>query len=106
MGRIFRDDRHGGILLTGPAGMGKTRLARECLEYAEQAGWPVARIDGHAEAGLIPLAGMAHLLPPDVVEATGHQGEMERAAVFRRARSIFVFSMIKWSRSTTKSMTT
>ncbi|MDX2378702.1 MAG: AAA family ATPase, partial [Acidimicrobiia bacterium] len=89
VGRIFRDDRRGGILLTGPAGMGKTRLARECLEYAEQAGWPVARIDGHAEAGLIPLAGMAHLLPPDVLEATGHHGEMERAAVFRRARSIF-----------------
>lgn len=89
VGRIFRDDRHGGILLTGPAGMGKTRLARECLDYAEQAGWPVARIDGHAEAGLIPLAGMAHLLPPDVLEATGHQGEMERAAVFRRARSSF-----------------
>jgi DNA-binding winged helix-turn-helix (wHTH) protein len=89
VGRIFRDDRHGGILLTGPVGMGKTRLARECLDYAEQAGWPVARIDGHAEAGLIPLAGMAHLLPADVLEATGHQGEMERAAIFRRARSSF-----------------
>lgn len=89
VGRVFRDDRHGGILLTGPVGMGKTRLARECLEYAEQAGWPVARVDGHAEAGLIPLAAMAHLLPLDVLEATGHQGEMERAAVFRRARSTF-----------------
>jgi hypothetical protein len=30
------------VIVAGPAGVGKTRLARECLRMAEGAGFPVA----------------------------------------------------------------
>ena len=56
----------GGVLLTGPPGQGKSRLARAAIELAGQAGLPVARINGHTEAASIPLAAFAHLLPDDL----------------------------------------
>ncbi len=76
----------GGVPLTGPAGVGKTRLARECLDTAVRLGRPVASIHGHAQARDIPLAGVSHLLPDDVLEVSGHDGALAQAVVFRRAR--------------------
>ncbi len=83
----FRDGETGGVLLTGPAGVGKTRLADECVRLAQQAGVPVARVAGHPETKPLPLAALAHLLPGDVVRATGPEGELDRATLFHRART-------------------
>jgi DNA-binding winged helix-turn-helix (wHTH) protein len=83
----FVAGRIGGVLLTGPAGVGKTRLAVECLRLAQQAGVLVARVSGHPETKSLPLAAVAHVLPPDVVAATGPEGELDRAGVFLRARA-------------------
>ena len=85
--RIFADGHHDGILLTGPAGIGKTRLARVLLDTARAAGFPTAQVSGHAEAERIPLASIAHLIPADVLEAGGADGELARTIVFQRARA-------------------
>ena len=47
----------------------------------------MARVSGHPETKPLPLAALAHLLPPDVARPTGPEGELERAALFHRARA-------------------
>ena len=81
----FLDRTTGGVVLTGGAGMGKTRLAETCIELAEGASVPSARAAGHSEGRSIPLAALAHLLPTDVT-AVGPEG-LDRATVFHRARA-------------------
>jgi DNA-binding winged helix-turn-helix (wHTH) protein len=87
IGRAFRDGETGGVLLTGRAGVGKTRLADECLRLAGEAGVPVARVSCHPETKPLPLAAVAHLLPADVARATGPEGQLDRGALFHRARA-------------------
>lgn len=82
---IDREDV-GGALLTGPPGQGKSRLARAVIETAGGSGLPVARINGHNEASGIPLAAFAHLLPDDVLDIAGLQGELASSVLFQRAR--------------------
>jgi DNA-binding winged helix-turn-helix (wHTH) protein/DNA-binding CsgD family transcriptional regulator len=83
----FNDPDAGGILFTGGAGVGKTRLADECLRLAAEAGFPVARVTGHPETKRVPLAAFSHLLPADVMHVAGPEGELERGALFHRART-------------------
>src|SRR3954465_15572364 len=45
----LRDQNIGGVMLTGAAGVGKTRLAETSLELADAAGLPSARVTGHCE---------------------------------------------------------
>src|SRR5436190_12237719 len=54
-----------GIVIVGPAGVGKTRLAEECRVAAEADGWTTARIIASRTAATAPLGALAHLLPPD-----------------------------------------
>lgn len=53
------DDEHQGIVLTGLAGVGKTRLARAAAEMAERAGWTVRRIAGTATGRPVTLGAFA-----------------------------------------------
>jgi DNA-binding winged helix-turn-helix (wHTH) protein/tetratricopeptide (TPR) repeat protein len=85
LARAFRERSAGGVVLTGGAGMGKTRLAETCIELAEAARLPSARAAGHSEGRSIPLSALAHLLPADVT-AGGPEG-LDRATVFHRART-------------------
>jgi DNA-binding winged helix-turn-helix (wHTH) protein len=89
MADLFRPDV-GGVLLTGPPGQGKSRLARAVIETAGDGGFHVARINGHTEAASIPLAAFAHLLPDDVLDVAGLQGELARSVLFQRARASIV----------------
>jgi DNA-binding SARP family transcriptional activator len=83
----YLDGDRGGVVLLGGAGLGKTRLAEECLRAATSAGLPTARIAGHPEGSDVILGGLARLLPPDIVSASGAGAELDRSALFHRARA-------------------
>lgn len=86
MGQHFRDPDRGGVVLHGPAGVGKTRLAEEALRLAERGGRRVERAMGHPSTQPIPLGALAHLLPGDLTAGIGI-GDDERTALFHGARA-------------------
>jgi len=59
---LTRSSPHG-VLLAGAAGVGKTRLALECLRLAERMGLPTARIVATRSAAALPFGALAPLLP-------------------------------------------
>jgi len=86
LGQAYRTGGSGGVMLHGPAGAGKTRLAEEALALAERSGRPVARAVGHPSTAPIPLGALAHLLPASLVGGLG-VGPEERTALFHAARA-------------------
>ncbi|HEX2178768.1 MAG TPA: LuxR C-terminal-related transcriptional regulator [Actinomycetota bacterium] len=56
----------GGVILAGPPGVGKTRLAVECLARAEAAGYAPVRASATAATSLLPFGAFAHLLPDEL----------------------------------------
>lgn len=69
------------VVLYGPAGVGKSRLADACLEAAEREGRLTARVTGSAAAALMPLGALAPVLPQDLdAKATARD-------LFERTRS-------------------
>ncbi|WP_448639879.1 LuxR C-terminal-related transcriptional regulator [Geodermatophilus sp. URMC 63] len=59
------------LVITGAAGVGRTRLAREALTAAAQQGHPTAWAVATGAAALVPLGALAHLLPAVDDGATG-----------------------------------
>ncbi|MEZ0111435.1 DNA-binding CsgD family transcriptional regulator [Catenulispora sp. EB89] len=53
-----------GVVIHGPAGIGKTRLARECLPRAVRAGFEAGQATASVPAAAVPLGAIAHLIPP------------------------------------------
>ena len=86
LGRHYRDQTCAGVVLHGPAGVGKTRLAEEALRLAERGGRRVERAVGHPASQSIPLAALAHLLPADLTSELG-VGDDERMGLFHAARA-------------------
>jgi DNA-binding CsgD family transcriptional regulator len=86
LGRYYRDGSVGGVVLHGPAGVGKTRLAEEALSRAERSGRPTARAVGHPSMASIPLGALAHMLPASLVGGLG-VGDDERTGLFHGARA-------------------
>jgi len=73
------DGQHNCIVLRGPAGVGKSRLADECLAAAEAAGARVGRATAAAAISDLPLAALAHLLPPASPDDADPRVLLERA---------------------------
>lgn len=85
IGRAYTEGATGGVVLTGPAGVGKTRLGEELLLAAGTR--PTGRVVGHPATEQIPLGALAHLLPGDLGRDLGAM-EDDRAALFHRARTL------------------
>ncbi|HEY2724945.1 MAG TPA: LuxR C-terminal-related transcriptional regulator [Pseudonocardiaceae bacterium] len=66
------------VVVAGPAGVGKTRLAREALAVAQRSGRPIRWAAGTSAATAIPLGAVAHLLP-SVETASGPLAVLQRA---------------------------
>src|SRR5829696_4732596 len=62
------DDRAHGFVIHGPAGVGKTRLADQCLALADRAGRNVARATATEGSRSVPLGALAHLLPAGLAD--------------------------------------
>ncbi|MEU9889019.1 helix-turn-helix transcriptional regulator [Sphaerisporangium sp. NPDC051011] len=59
------------FILTGPMGVGKTRLADECLALAAGEGRPVARVVASRTTAGVPFGALAHLLASPTASETG-----------------------------------
>ncbi|WP_406053778.1 LuxR C-terminal-related transcriptional regulator [Streptomyces sp. NBC_01077] len=64
--KALADGRGRGFVIYGPAGIGKSRLAEECLAQAVRAGYKSMRATASAAAGTVPLGAIAHLIPEGV----------------------------------------
>lgn len=81
--RLLEGREQRGAVIAGPAGVGKTRLARECLALAERSGATSAWVTATRSAGKLPFGAIAPLLP---AAATSGEGAAEnRIDLLRRA---------------------
>jgi len=80
--RLLNDEASGGVVLVGPPGVGKSRLAGEAVAVAERAGCGVARVTGTRAASHLPFGAVAGLLPPVV---PGEGTAQDLAELLRRA---------------------
>src|SRR5262245_22451874 len=62
------DPRAHGFVIHGPAGVGKTRLADQCLALADQEGRNVARGTATDGARGTPFGAIAHMLPSGIAD--------------------------------------
>lgn len=80
LSRLLRDANSNGVIIAGPQGVGKSRLASECQQMADELGFSVCRITATKAARTVPLGAFAALLP-----STEVQGNSEnRASLLRR----------------------
>ena len=70
----------GGVVLAGPAGVGKTRLATECVALAEERGWSSAVVRANRAAASIPFGAFAPHLPRAFRHAQGEAAALQQAA--------------------------
>ncbi|MFG2608506.1 AAA family ATPase [Streptomyces sp. NPDC048514] len=60
--RALQDPRYTGVLVTGPFGTGRSRLARECWQEAGRRGHPLLRVSATPAASSVPLGALAPVL--------------------------------------------
>jgi DNA-binding CsgD family transcriptional regulator len=80
--RLRSDPRSRGLVLAGPAGVGKTRTALECVNAVSQDNWYVARAAGHQASAELPFGALAHLLP--AVDSGPPAMSQDRPGLLRR----------------------
>ncbi|MFL6243838.1 MAG: AAA family ATPase, partial [Acidimicrobiia bacterium] len=68
----------GGVLFAGPAGVGKTRLAFECLGFAAERGFRSAHVRANRTTATIPYGAFAALLPPATSRESESRGDLLR----------------------------
>jgi DNA-binding CsgD family transcriptional regulator len=76
---------HAGLVIHGRAGVGKTRLADECLQWAAASGHPAERVVGSRTTALLPLGAVAALLAGGL-GLPGPEGHVNTVALFEQTR--------------------
>ncbi|HJQ45378.1 MAG TPA: AAA family ATPase, partial [Amycolatopsis sp.] len=74
--------KHRCVVLAGPAGVGKTRLAVECLERCKRAGLAAVHVTATSAAAPLPFGALAPLLPAFDAEVAGRVDD--KADLLRR----------------------
>lgn len=71
---LLQGDETGGLLIVGPAGVGKTRLAEECAWVAHTEGRTTERLVGSDATSGLPLSSGAPLLPAGLPDTSFNVG--------------------------------
>src|SRR5579859_7177370 len=74
-----------GLVIHGRPGVGKTRLADECLQWAAANGYPTERMVGSRTTGLLPLGAVTGLLVGGLGRP-GPDGQVNMVALFEDTR--------------------
>ena len=77
--------RHAGVVIVGPPGVGKTRLADECRQMAAADGQPTERVVGSRTTALLPLGAVASLLAAGLGRGYA-DGQVKPEALFEHTR--------------------
>ncbi|HSL57446.1 MAG TPA: AAA family ATPase, partial [Acidimicrobiales bacterium] len=86
IGRALGDPAITGVVIAGPRGAGKTRLAREALALAATAGFATARVQATRASQQIPLGALAALVPEATAVRVGAEALARgRAGLLARA---------------------
>ena len=83
--RALASAAHMGLVIHGPAGVGKTRLADECREWAAQGGHPTERVTGSKTTALLPLGAVVALLAAGLGQPDS-DGQVNTRALFGQTR--------------------
>ena len=78
---VLVDPGASGVVLVGEAGVGKTRLATECMHMGMERGFATARIVASRAASGIPFGALAPLLPPGVVAVERGLNALRQATI-------------------------
>ena len=82
-GAVRRADR-AGVVIVGPAGVGKSRLVADCMDRGRTLGFEVVHARASSAASDIPFGALAALLPPDATRG-GAEALAGAHAVLREA---------------------
>ena len=83
--RALSSGEHAGLMIHGRSGVGKTRLADECRQWAATAGHPTERVVGSRSTAGVPLGAVAALLSGGLGRP-GPDGQLDTAALFEQSR--------------------
>lgn len=86
--RQLGDPRRHGVVLAGAAGVGKTRLATDCLRAAHRSGCATARVLATRSAAGLPFGAVAPLLP--TLRNDGVGAAEDRTELLRRCSQALV----------------
>jgi len=78
-------DERAGLLIHGPAGVGKSRLADECREWAAASGHPTEHVTGSRTTALLPLGAVVALLAAGLGRPDP-DGQVNMVALFEETR--------------------
>src|SRR5215467_6601362 len=83
--RALYSGSHTGLVIHGRPGVGKTRLADECAQWAAAGGHPTERVVGSRTTALLPLGAVVALLAGGL-GAHDADGWVDTAALFEDSR--------------------
>ncbi|RZU52286.1 regulatory LuxR family protein [Krasilnikovia cinnamomea] len=81
------DQRRGGLILSGAAGVGKSRLLREAVATLDPGGYAVLTAAASVAACGLPFGGLAQVLPPDPPAGLSQAGLLRWALDILRAEA-------------------